>query len=155
MTRFKTATAGAALVLAIAATPVLANQEMRENADQIMNQYGFEADPAALTDDQLIQFMALEDLEDKPRAAVTNRIAGILDDNPATESYASAVVIEWNPDEQSQLVAYADQIMNEYGVDADPSALSEDQLVELFFYDFDSGSRAENVNAIQGIVSGS
>ena len=155
MTRLKTGTATIALALALAATPVLANEEMREMADQIMNDYGFDADPALLTDEQLVQFMALDDLQDKPRAAVTNRISGILDDNPETETYASGVAAEWMTGERDQLVAHADQVMNQYGVDADPTTLSEEQLVELFFYDFNEGSRAENANAIQGIISGS
>jgi hypothetical protein len=155
MTRLKTGTATIALALALAASPALANQEMRENADQIMNDYGFDVDASLLSDEQLIQFMVLDDLEDKPRAAVSNRISGILDDNPATETYASGVTVEWMTGERDQLVAHADQVMNDYGVEADPSDLTEEQLVELFFHDFSDGSRAENVNAIQGIITGS
>ena len=120
MTRLKTGTATIALALALAASPALANQEMRENADQIMNDYGFDVDASLLSDEQLIQFMVLDDLEDKPRAAVSNRISGILDDNPATETYASGVTVEWMTGERDQLVAHADQVMNDYGVEAEP-----------------------------------
>ena len=155
MTRLKTGATIVALTASLAATPLFANEEMREMADQLMNEYGFEVDSTLLTDEQLAEFQALGDIEERPRAAAVNRIQGILEVNPDTVVYTSGVVVEWTTEERDQLVSNADQVMNDYGIDADASALTEEQLAQIYFHDFTEGTRAEHVNYIQGVLEGS
>lgn len=125
---------------------------LRASADQLLNEYGFDISAALLSGEQLAEFRRLDgELEELSQAEAKTRIEGVLTDDAVTASFVSDPGGEsaWN-----SLRASADQLLNEYGFDVDPSLLSDEQLADLRRLDGDLEqlSQAEASTRIEGVL---